>query len=72
MGNLLLCRLPRTRSRLHSIGVADRLDLDSDGDGIFDSDEAGHDGVDANNDGRLDGPFGANGLANDVEITPES
>ncbi|QFZ53650.1 T9SS type B sorting domain-containing protein [Oceanihabitans sp. IOP_32] len=42
-------------------GTPDRLDLDSDNDGCFDVVESG--GIDANNDGRLDGTgFDSNGL----------
>lgn len=53
-------------------GVIDRLDLDSDNDGINDVDEAGPDGTDTDPDGLADGPYGANGLADGVETTPES
>jgi Ca2+-binding RTX toxin-like protein len=53
-------------------GIIDRLDLDSDNDGILDLKEAGHQGLDANGDGRVDGPSGKNGLADSVETTPES
>lgn len=42
-------------------GIADAIDLDSDGDGCFDVIESG--GTDANNDGKLDGTsFDSNGL----------
>jgi uncharacterized protein (TIGR03382 family) len=51
-------------------GVPDRLDLDSDNDGIPDVIEAGHDGADANHDGMIDGPYGANGLADSLETSP--
>ncbi|MGF1535598.1 MAG: tandem-95 repeat protein [Elainellaceae cyanobacterium] len=47
-------------------GLLDSLDTDADGDGLFDVVEAGHGLVDANNDGRIDGPpesFGTDGLA---------
>ncbi len=54
-------------------GIADPLDLDSDNDGILDMDESGRTtGVDANNDGRIDGPYGTNGLANSVETSADS
>jgi hypothetical protein len=53
-------------------GIPDYLDLDSDNDGLFDVVEAGHGGLDANRDGRIDTPVGANGLANSVETSPES
>lgn len=53
-------------------GIVDRLDLDSDNDGILDVEEAGHDVGDPDGDGRLDGPFGPNGLADIVETAPES
>jgi hypothetical protein len=41
-------------------GIPSRLDLDSDGDGVSDIIEAG--GVDANGDGRGDGPVDGNGI----------
>ncbi|MGF1515224.1 MAG: DUF4347 domain-containing protein [Elainellaceae cyanobacterium] len=53
-------------------GIIDSLDLDADNDGILDVIEAGHDQADTNGDGRLDGPFGPNGLADVVETAPES
>ncbi|MGF1534767.1 MAG: gliding motility-associated C-terminal domain-containing protein [Bernardetiaceae bacterium] len=49
--------------------VADHLDLDSDNDGIFDLVEAGHGALDANNDGRVDGDVGNNGLLNSLATT---
>jgi large repetitive protein len=52
--------------------IIDRLDLDSDNDGILDVKEAGHQGLDINGDGRVDGSYGKNGLADSVETTPES
>lgn len=51
-------------------GVANHLDLDSDNDGIYDAVEAGHNLSHTN--GVINGPFGANGLANAVETTAES
>ncbi|MBK7538198.1 MAG: OmpA family protein [Myxococcales bacterium] len=55
-------------------GVTDDLDLDSDNDGLPDVAEAGHGQPDANGDGLIDcaGGFGANGLCNAVETTPDS
>ncbi|WP_204263174.1 Calx-beta domain-containing protein [Spongiivirga citrea] len=53
-------------------GIPDIYDLDSDGDGVSDLHEAGHDGVDADNDGTVDGPYGTNGLADSVETSPDS
>jgi uncharacterized protein (TIGR03382 family) len=53
-------------------GTPNQLDLDSDGDGIFDADESGHDAADKNADGRVDGPVGANGVADVVESSPDS
>ncbi|MGB3612494.1 MAG: Ig-like domain-containing protein, partial [Elainellaceae cyanobacterium] len=53
-------------------GIIDSLDLDADNDGILDVTEAGHDRADTDGDGRLDGPFGPNGLADIVETAPES
>ncbi len=53
-------------------GVPDWRDLDSDNDGISDLVEAGHDGVDADGDQRLDGPVGDNGIVDSLETVPES
>ncbi len=56
-------------------GIPDRLDLDSDNDGIYDLIEAGHGKPDVNHDGRIDGApaaFGADGLFNAVETSPDS
>jgi hypothetical protein len=53
-------------------GVPNRVDLDSDNDGINDVREAGHAGADANSDGKVDGPYGSNGLADSVETTAGS
>ncbi|MEM0575770.1 T9SS type B sorting domain-containing protein [Flavobacterium polysaccharolyticum] len=52
--------------------VKDILDLDSDNDGIFDLDEAGHNAADANKDGKVDGNVGLNGLLDSLETTPDS
>src|SRR5690606_26282594 len=48
-------------------GVPDHRDLGSDGDGILDVLEIA-DGLDADGGGRVDGPVGANGLADAVEL----
>ncbi|MCX5745867.1 MAG: DUF4215 domain-containing protein, partial [Proteobacteria bacterium] len=55
-------------------GVPDVFDLDSDNDGIPDVIEAGHHLGDATTDGALACPsgFGANGLCDDLETTPDS
>ncbi|MEO0406346.1 MAG: DUF4347 domain-containing protein [Cyanobacteria bacterium P01_A01_bin.135] len=53
-------------------GIIDSFDLDADNDGILDVIEAGHGEADTDGDGRLDGPFGNNGLADIVETAPES
>ncbi len=60
-------------------GIPDPFDLDSDGDGISDLDESGLTpeeiaALDTNGDGVIDPnqPFGPNGLADNVETTPES
>ncbi|MBL8956732.1 MAG: hypothetical protein JNK82_38520, partial [Myxococcaceae bacterium] len=50
----------------------DYLDTDSDADGIADSIEAGFDPAQLAADGTLKGPFGANGLADALETSPES
>ena len=52
-------------------GIPDNLDLDADGDGRIDAQEAGH-GQAYDADGRLNGPFGHNGLADSVETEHES
>ncbi|MCI9844789.1 T9SS type B sorting domain-containing protein [Flavobacterium pectinovorum] len=53
--------------------IPDYIDLDSDNDGIYDVTESGSNAADVNRDGVIDGNnFGANGLANSVETTPES
>jgi hypothetical protein len=54
-------------------GIPDSLDLDSDGDGILDIVESGDsNAVDNDNDGRVDGLVGANGLLDNAETSPES
>ena len=56
-------------------GVVNHLDLDSDNDGIYDLDEAGHTGVDADVDGILDDAFtnsGTNGFLDDLESIPDN
>ena len=56
-------------------GVVNHRDLDSDNDGIFDLDEAGHTGVDADFDGILDDAFinsGTNGFLDDLESQPNN
>lgn len=54
-------------------GIPDRLDLDSDNDGILDITESGRTtGADANGDGRLDGPVGADGIPDSVQPAPNS
>ena len=55
--------------------VDNHLDLDSDNDGIFDLDEAGHNAPDANNDGIIDGAdtgSGSNGLFDALETSPDN
>ncbi|MDE3742204.1 gliding motility-associated C-terminal domain-containing protein [Maribacter polysaccharolyticus] len=51
-------------------GVTNQLDLDVDNDGIYDAVEAGHNQTHTN--GVVDGPYGSNGLADNVETEPES
>ncbi|SHI61090.1 hypothetical protein SAMN05216261_1281, partial [Algibacter luteus] len=52
-------------------GIPNHLDLDADNDAIPDVLEAGN--TDSNNDGIVDSvSFGANGLADEVETSPES
>ncbi|MGB3532777.1 MAG: Ig-like domain-containing protein, partial [Microcoleaceae cyanobacterium] len=58
-------------------GVPDIFDLDSDNDGISDLNESGLSPekiaeLDTNGDGVIDTPVGDNGLADDVETTPDS
>jgi len=55
-------------------GVDNRFDLDSDNDGIFDANEAGH-GQAIGSNGRISGAnaaFGANGLFDAIESSPDS
>jgi len=52
--------------------IPDNLDLDSDNDGIYDVEEARHGAIDANNDGRVDGFTGDNGLLDSLETVAES
>ena len=56
-------------------GVVNHLDLDSDNDGIFDVNEAGHSALDSNDDGIIDGvpsDFGTNGLFDLLETTADN
>src|SRR5690606_26585779 len=54
-------------------GIPNSIDLDSDNDGISDAIESGLGCADNNPaDGICDGPFGDNGLADDVESAAES
>jgi heat shock protein beta len=55
-------------------GVPDYRDLDSDDDGLADAVEAGHHIGDTDGDGIIDCPagFGANGLCDALETTPDS
>ncbi|MEM6963694.1 MAG: hypothetical protein AAF573_02940, partial [Bacteroidota bacterium] len=56
-------------------GIANYLDSDSDNDGIFDVDEAGHSAADANDDGIIDGAaslFGTNGLFDALETSADN
>ncbi|MDD2673382.1 MAG: T9SS type B sorting domain-containing protein [Flavobacterium sp.] len=55
--------------------IADHLDLDSDNDGIYDLVESGHNAVDSNQDGMIDGGsilFGANGLLDVLETAADN
>ncbi|MGO4904366.1 T9SS type B sorting domain-containing protein [Flavobacterium sp. W20_MBD1_R3] len=56
-------------------GIPDYLDADSDNDGIYDLVESGHNVIDTNKDGILDGGpvyFGTNGLLDALETAPDS
>lgn len=59
--------------------IINRLDLDADGDGILDLEESGlteaqQQALDSNSDGQIDAsqPFGANGIADNIETAAES
>ncbi|MEW7280177.1 gliding motility-associated C-terminal domain-containing protein [Aquimarina sp. 2201CG1-2-11] len=52
-------------------GIIDSLDLDSDGDGVLDVIESGGNGLDVNNDGQVDGPYGTDGIADSIQNTPD-
>ena len=52
--------------------MLDRLDLDADNDGILDIVEAQHDGTDADTDGMIDGPVGADGIPDEVQDAPDN
>jgi gliding motility-associated-like protein len=55
--------------------IADHLDLDSDNDGIYDLVESGHNAVDSNTDGIIDGVssiFGVNGLFDGLETATDN
>jgi len=51
-------------------GIANRIDLDSDNDGIYDVVEAGHD--QAHTNGIVNAVYGPNGFADNLETAPES
>ncbi|MDH7447836.1 DUF7507 domain-containing protein [Aquimarina sp. 2201CG14-23] len=53
-------------------GIIDSLDLDADGDGIYDYIEAGHDGIDSDGDGTIDGPYGDDGIPDQVQDDPDT
>ncbi len=55
-----------------SDGIPDSRDLDSDNDGANDVIEAGHNDLDLNGDGQIDGAVGTNGLSNLVEVADDS
>ncbi|MEZ4401114.1 MAG: OmpA family protein [Kofleriaceae bacterium] len=67
-----ICDAPGPRYDTDGDGIPDFLDLDSDGDHIYDADEAGHGGLDADGDGRVDGPVGTNGIADALETSADS
>ncbi|KAA1242425.1 gliding motility-associated C-terminal domain-containing protein, partial [Aquimarina sp. RZ0] len=52
-------------------GVVDSQDLDADGDGVNDVIESGHGQIDLDGDGRLDGPFGDDGIPDIVQDDPD-
>lgn len=53
-------------------GFPDRLDRDSDNDGIYDLVESGRGATDTDFDGAIDGSKGANGIADSIETAPDS
>ena len=53
-------------------GLVDRVDIDADGDGVNDVAEAGHGQIDMDGDGRLEGPFGNDGVPDVVQDDPDS
>ncbi|WP_299443437.1 PKD-like domain-containing protein [uncultured Aquimarina sp.] len=53
-------------------GIIDSLDLDADGDGIYDYIEGGHDGIDSDGDGTIDGPYGDDGIPDSVQDDPDN
>lgn len=53
-------------------GIVDSKDLDSDNDGIFDAVEAGFGARDTDDDGRVDGNVGMNGLLDALETGADS
>ncbi|MFK7807762.1 MAG: beta strand repeat-containing protein, partial [Saprospiraceae bacterium] len=58
-----------------SDGIASMYDLDSDNDGLFDVNEAGHSAVDTDEDGVIDGAasaFGTNGLFDALETVADN
>jgi len=65
-------RGPKGQLDTDADGVADGLDTDSDNDGINDSIEAGFPASQLNPNGTLNGPFGANGLADALETVSDS
>ena len=67
-----LCDAPSAVYDTDRDGIPNHRDVDSDDDGIPDVNEAGHRGTDANNDGLIDAPYGANGYANGLETATES
>lgn len=52
-------------------GTPDFRDLDSDGDGTNDVNEGNPNASDSDGDGKVDGPFGDNGLANSLETSDD-
>lgn len=69
--NVNVCEL---EADVDNDGIVNHLDLDSDNDGIYDLNEAGHTGVDADIDGVLDDALansGTNGFLDDLESHPD-